>query len=98
MVPEKIIRIMMAVLPRCLCRGLFRKLVILTFPCLCTFSLMLFVLNNFNNFHTKSNVHEIHTRYKNQLQRPGLIFLVTKVEHTILGYGYSVVYCLQFLI
>ena len=31
---------------------------------------MLFVLNNCNNFHTNSLVHEINTRYKYQLQRP----------------------------
>jgi hypothetical protein len=56
-------------LPKLLCRSLFRKLDILTFPCLDIFSLMLFVLNNSNNFHTNSSVHETNTRYKYQLQR-----------------------------
>ena len=31
---------------------------------------MLFVLNDFNNFHTNSPLHEINTRYKIQLHRP----------------------------
>jgi hypothetical protein len=57
------IRIMIGVLPKFLCKGL-RKVDILTFPCLYIFSLMLFVLNNFNTFYTNSSVHEINTRYK----------------------------------
>jgi len=64
---KKIIRIMIGVLPKFSCRGLFKKVDILTFPCLYIFPLMLFVLNN---FHTNSSVHKINTRYKYQLQRP----------------------------
>jgi hypothetical protein len=39
---KKILRFMMGVLPRWSCRGLIRKLDILTFPCFYIFSLMLF--------------------------------------------------------
>jgi len=67
---KKIIRIMIGVSPKFLCRGLFRRVDILTFPCLYIFSLMLLLLNNFNNLHTNSSVHEINTRYKYQIQRP----------------------------
>ena len=67
---KKIIRIMIRVSPKFLCRGLFRKMDILNFPCFYIFSLKLLLLNNFNNFHTNSSVHEINTRYKYQLQRP----------------------------
>jgi hypothetical protein len=67
---KKIIRITIAVSPKFSCRDLFSKVDILIFPCLYIFPLMLFVLNNFNNFHTNSLVHEINTRYKYQLQRP----------------------------
>ena len=67
---QKIVRIMVGVTSRCICKGLFRELEILTFPCLYTFLLMLFVLNHFNNCPTNSSVREINTRYKNQLHRP----------------------------
>jgi fumarate reductase subunit D len=67
---KNIIRIVLGVSPRCSCIDLFKKLDILAFPCLYVFSLMLFVLNNFNNFHTNSRVREINTRYKKQLHRP----------------------------
>ena len=60
---------MLGVSPRCSCIDLFKKLVILTFPCLCIFSLMLFV-HKFNNFHPNSCVREINTRYTEQLHRP----------------------------
>jgi len=67
---KKIIRIMEGVSPKFSSRGLFRTVDILTFPRLCIFLLMLLLLNNFNNFHTNSSVHESNTRYKYQIQRP----------------------------
>jgi hypothetical protein len=61
---------MAGVSSRCLCRSLFRKLDILTLPCLYIFSLMLFVLKNTDSYQTNSFTHRINTRYKNQLHRP----------------------------
>jgi hypothetical protein len=96
---KKIIRIMMGVLPGWSCRGLFRKLDILTFPCSDVFSLTLLVLNNFNNFHTISmKIHEINTRNKNQLHRPVVNLSCYQRGVYCLGIGYLIVYHLQFLI
>jgi len=53
--------------PRASCRGLFKRLKILPVPCQYILSLMLFILNNPNNFQTVSEVHGPHTRSKNQL-------------------------------
>lgn len=61
---------MLGVSSRCSCIGLFRKMDILTFLCLYIFLWMSFVLNNINNFHTNSCVHEINTIYKKQFRRP----------------------------
>ena len=83
--PRKyIIRILLGVSPRCSCIDLFKKLDILTFPCLYLFSLMLFILNNFNNFHTNSCVREINTRYKKQLHRT-----VVNLSFYQIGISYS---------
>jgi len=71
-VQKNIARIMLGVSPRCSSIYLFRKLDILTFPCLNIVSLMLFV-HNFNNFHTNSCVREINTRYMKQFHRPVVI-------------------------
>jgi len=54
---KKIVIIMIGLLPKFSCRGFFRKVDILPFPCLYIFSLMLLVLHNFNNSHTNSPVH-----------------------------------------
>jgi hypothetical protein len=67
---KKVIRIMVEASSRCLCTSLFRKLDILTLPCLYTYSFMLFVLKNMDNYQTNSSIHTINTRCKNQLHRP----------------------------
>ena len=96
---KKIIRIMMGVLPRWSCSGLFRKLDILTFPCSYVFSLILLVLNNFNNFHTISmKIREINTRNKNHLHRPVVNLSCYQRGVYCLRIGYLMVYHLQFLI
>ena len=56
--------------PRASCRGLFRKLEILPVPCEYILSLMLFIIDNPNNFQTGLEVHGLHTRSKNQLFIP----------------------------
>jgi len=55
--------------PRASCRGLFRRLEILPVPCqyTCILYLMLFIIDNPNNFQTVSEVHGLHTRSKSQL-------------------------------
>ena len=45
---------------------------------------MPFVLSNLSNFHTNSSVHEINSRYKNQLHRP-----VVKLSFYQIGISYS---------
>jgi hypothetical protein len=61
---------MLGVSSRRSCIVFFRKMDILTFLCLYVFLWMTFVLNDINNFHTNSRVHEINTIYKKQLCRP----------------------------
>jgi len=56
--------------PRASCGGLFRKLEILPIPCQYILSLVLFILDNPNNFQAVSEVHGPHTRSKNQLFIP----------------------------
>ena len=58
------IRIMMGVGVRCSCRGLLKKLHILPVPCAHVFSLMMFTVNNLDNYRTNSVVHGMHTRTK----------------------------------
>ena len=53
--------------PRASWRGLFRRLEILPVPCQYILSLMLFILDNPNNFQTVSEVRGPHTRTKNEL-------------------------------
>jgi len=56
--------------PRASCRGLFRKLEILPVPCQYILSLMLFVVDNPNNFQTVLETHGLRTRSANQLFIP----------------------------
>jgi hypothetical protein len=67
---KRIIRIMMGVEPRYLCKGLFRKLDKLPVTCLCIFSVMMFVVNNRENFQSSLLLYGINMRHKNQLHRP----------------------------
>jgi len=56
--------------PRVSCRDLFRKLEILPVPCQSLLSLMLFIIDNPNNFQTGLEMHRLHMRSKNQLFIP----------------------------
>ena len=48
-----VIRIMSGAEPRASCRGLFRKLEILSVPCPYALSLMLLIIDNPNTFHDR---------------------------------------------
>jgi hypothetical protein len=56
--------------PRASCRGLFRRLEILPVPCQYILFLMLFIIDNPNNFQTVAEVYGLYTRSKNQLFIP----------------------------
>jgi hypothetical protein len=68
--PKKVIRIMSRAEPRASCRGLFKKLEILPVSFQYILSLMLFIIDNSNNFQTGSEIHGLNTRSKNQLFIP----------------------------
>jgi hypothetical protein len=67
---KEVIRIISGVVPRDLCRGLFGKLDILPLSCEYILSLMLFVIDNQNNFCSGLEVHGLNIRSKNQLYLP----------------------------
>jgi hypothetical protein len=56
--------------PRASCRGVFKKLKILPVPCQYVLSLMLFIIDNSNNFQTGLEIRGLHTRSKNYLFIP----------------------------
>jgi len=60
----------MGVALRCSYKGLFKKLDILPSPCKHVFSLLMFLIKNFDNSLTSTAVHGVNTRTKHQLQRP----------------------------
>jgi hypothetical protein len=66
---KRVIRIMSRAEPRASCRGLFRRLEILHVPCQYILSLILFIVDNPNNFPTVSEVHGLHAS-KKQLFTP----------------------------
>jgi hypothetical protein len=89
---KKIIRIMVGAGPRHTCRRLCRKLNILPIPCVCIFALMMFVINNLEEFQKNSFVHGINTRNSAQLPRPitnlssyqrGIYYLSIKLFNTL---------------
>jgi len=52
------------------CTPSFEQLEILTVPCLCIYSLALFMTCNSSYFKTNFSVQNTHTRKKNHLQTP----------------------------
>jgi len=70
--PKRVIRIMSGTVPRCSCRNLFKKLKILPVPSQYILSLMLFVIENQQDFPTRAYIHGFDTRNKNQLYLPAL--------------------------
>jgi hypothetical protein len=67
---KRIIRIMSGVGAKSLCRNLFKILDILPVSCQYISSLMMFVIDNQENFQTNLSVHGLNTRSKNQLYLP----------------------------
>jgi hypothetical protein len=59
---------MLTMRPRSLCREVFRELGILTVPCLFIYAMVMFVIENENNYPTNKSVHEMNTRAQNRLQ------------------------------
>jgi hypothetical protein len=74
--------------PRAFCRGLFRKLEILPVPCQYILSLMLFIIDNPNNFQTGLEIHGLHARSKNQLFIP--IANLTSIQKEITYSGIKI--------
>jgi hypothetical protein len=54
--------------PRAPCRGFFRKLEILPLPCQYILSLMLFIIDNPNNFQTSLEIQEVKINFSFQIQ------------------------------
>ena len=69
-IQERAIRIMLRPGPRSSCRQGFKKLDILTVPCLCICTLMLSAVKNLNIYQTNSSVHGMNTRQQNKLHIP----------------------------
>jgi len=67
---KRVIRFMSVAEPRASCKVSFRRFEILLVPCQYVLSLMLFIIDNPNNFQTVSEVHGLCTRSKNQLVIP----------------------------
>jgi hypothetical protein len=66
---KRTLRIMLGLSYRSSCKSWFKKLEILTVPCLYIFSLAMFVINN-PYFLTNASLHGIDTRQKKKLHKP----------------------------
>jgi len=67
---KRVIRIIMKVDNRMSCRELFKKLNILPLYSQYILSILLFVVNNIDEFTISSNVHSIRTRHRSDLHPP----------------------------
>jgi hypothetical protein len=67
---KRVLRIMLGLACRSSCRTWFKKLDILTVPCLNILSLAMFVIKNFSYFQTNRELLCINTRQGNHLHRP----------------------------
>ena len=81
---KEVLRIMSGAEPRASCSGLYRKLKIILVPHQYKLSLMLFIINNPNNFQTDLEIHGLHTRSKNKLFIPIANLTSVKKELPIL--------------
>ena len=79
--------------PRAFCRILFRKLEILPVPCHYILSLMLFIMDNPNNFQTGLEILGLHTRSKNQLFIP--VANLTSLQKESSYSGIKIYVCLK---
>jgi hypothetical protein len=67
---KRVVRVMSGMGPRSSCRNLFKKLNVLPVPCQYILSLMLFIIDNQQDFFTNAHVHGLDTRNKNHLYLP----------------------------
>jgi hypothetical protein len=67
---RKLLRLMMGVNSRSSCRYLFKRLEILTVPCEYVCSLINFITNIEDHFHTNQDVHSVNTRHKHYTHKP----------------------------
>jgi hypothetical protein len=86
------IRVMSGKGPRSRFRNLFKQLNILPIPCQYILSLMLFIIDNHQDFFTNAHVHGLDTRNKNNLYVPALS--LTCVQKGALCSGVKVFNCL----
>ena len=84
---KRVIRIMSGTGPRYSCRNLFKKINILPVPSH-ILSLMLFIIENQQDFFTNTYVHGLDTRHKNHLYLPALS--LTCVQKAVLYYGIKI--------
>jgi hypothetical protein len=66
-VQKRAIRIMLRLGPRSSCREVFKKLGILTVPCLYMYAMMLFVVKYPNMYQTNNLIHNLKTRQEDKL-------------------------------
>jgi hypothetical protein len=66
---NKIVRILMGIQSHNSCRDLFKRLELLTLPCVYIFSLINVITNN-KQFQTKADVNSVNTRCKHYLPKP----------------------------
>jgi len=71
-IQKREIRIMLRLGQRSSCKEGFKKLAILTVPCLYIYALMLFAVRNLNIYQTNSSVHDMNTRQQNKLHIPSV--------------------------
>jgi hypothetical protein len=60
---KRAIRVMSRLSPRSSCKEGFKRLGILTVPCLYIYSMMMFVVRNINIYQSNNAIHHIHTRH-----------------------------------
>jgi hypothetical protein len=66
-VQKRAIRVLLRQGPRSLCREGFRKMGILTVPCLYIYAMMMFVIKNHNIYQANNFIHNINTRQHEKL-------------------------------
>ena len=71
-IQKRSIRIMLRLGSKISCTKGFKKLDILTVPCLYIYALMLFAVKNLNIYQTNFSVHGINTRQENKLPIPSV--------------------------
>jgi hypothetical protein len=64
---KRAIRAMLRMRPGSSCKKVFRELGILTVPSLFIYAMVMFVIENENNYPTNKSVHNMNTRAQNRL-------------------------------